>query len=164
MIVHVNDAVQVWDTETLSMMSMLSGDNIAERSICTAVSGDTLICGTENGYIKLFDLKTGAFLGKNRASSDYVSTLKIKGSLLISVDCFGEITKWIFEKPGNIVLHDDELYTKATKLIAIKVKVRERCLDFNNKYLVSTFGEHMLLFRHFIHNFAIFPFSISLAG
>ena len=72
----------------------------------------------------------------------------IKGSLLISVDCFGEITKWLFEKPGKIVLHEDELFTKATKVVAIKVKVRERCVDFNNKYLVSTFGEHMLLFRH----------------
>eukprot|EP00092_Neocalanus_flemingeri_P029880 GFUD01032445.1.p1 GENE.GFUD01032445.1~~GFUD01032445.1.p1 ORF type:complete len:433 (+),score=86.73 GFUD01032445.1:46-1344(+) len=148
MIVHVNDAVQVWDMETFSLMSMISGDKIAERSICTAVSDDTLICGTENGYIKLFDLKTGELLGKNKASSNYVCSLKIKGTLLISVDCFGEITKWIFEKPGTIVLHDDELFTRATKLIAIKVKVRERCLDFNNKYLVSTFGEHMLLFRY----------------
>jgi len=159
LIVHVNDAVQVWDTETLTMSSMLCGDKIAERSICAAISGNTLICGTENGYIKLFDLKTGAFLSKNKANDNYVSTLKIKGSLLISVDCFGEMTKWILENPNRIVLHDDELFTKATKIIAIKVKVRERCLDFNNKYMVSTFGEHMLLFRYLIHNFDSLTFS-----
>jgi len=158
LIVHVNDSVQVWDTESLTIQSMLSGDSIAERSICTAVAGDTLICGTENGYIKLFDLKSGNFLSKNRAGSNYVSTLKIRGSLLISVDCFGEITKWIFEKPGKIVFHDDELLTKATKLVAIKVKVRERSLDFNNKYLVSTFGEHILLFRQVTICFHIFYF------
>jgi len=147
MIVHVNDAVQVWDLATMSLTNMLCGDTIAERSICTAVSGNLLICGTENGYIKVFDLDEGKFLSKNRVTSNYVSAIKVRGSLLISVDCLGEITKWII-KENHLVLHDDELYTKATKLMGIKVKVKERTIDFNKKYLVTSFGEHLLLFRY----------------
>ena len=141
----MNDAVQVWDSESLAVVKMISGQSIAERSICTAVYQDTLICGTESGFIKLFNLKTGVLLSMNRASSHYVSTLKLKGSLLISVNCLGEIST-----PDKLVLAEDEFCTNASKNIPIKVKVRERCLDFNDKYVVTSFGQHILLLRFFL--------------
>jgi len=156
LVVHVNDAVQVWDSESLLVKNIVGGQIIAERSICTAVYHDTLICGTESGFIKLFHLKTGAFLSKNRANSHYVSTLKLKGSLLISVNCLGEISKWSLNTPGKLVLQEDEFCTNATINIPIKVKVRERCLDFNENYLV-TFGQHFLLLSRYGEFFRSYP-------
>ena len=152
----MNDTVQVWNSESLSVENMVGGHIIAERSICTAIYHDTLICGTESGFIKLFHLKTGAFLSKNRANSHYVSTLKLKGSLLISVNCMGEISKWSLKTPGRLVLQEDEFCTNATKNIPIKVKVRERCLDFNENYLVTSFGQHILFLR-FLSQFSFSP-------
>ena len=150
----MNDAVQVWDSESLAVVKMISGQSIAERSICTAVYQDTLICGTESGFIKLFNLNTGVLLSMNRASSHYVSTLKLKGSLLISVNCLGEISKWNLKTPDKLVLAEDEFCTNASKNIPIKVKVRERCLDFNDKYVVTSFGQHILLLRFFLPSLA----------
>ena len=55
---------------------------------------DLLICGTENGYIKLLDINSEKILVKARVNSYYISDIKYHQGRLISLDWFGNILHW----------------------------------------------------------------------
>ena len=146
------DTIQVWDLDTYECVqildsSILDADGIA--TTCFTLAGNTLLCGCENGYIKIFDMKTGKVNAKVRKNSNYVSDVAVKGNVLISLDWYGEITEWRFEGPSIIVEVSNE-----DKFIVPQILNRrqpERLLDFTNEHLVTTYLCHLTCYRPVTH-------------
>jgi len=147
LIASVYDTIQVWDMESYTCEQMLDSSALDIGNVattCFAVHQDTLLCGCENGYIKLFDIISGKFLSKTRRNSNFISDLSVNGDTLISVDWFGEVSEWNIKGQALYAVAGDDRY-QAPAILGRRHA--ERLLDFNEEHLVTTYMSHLTCYR-----------------
>jgi WD40 repeat protein len=103
LIASVYDTIQVWDLSTYQMTNLLnpkSLDSPNAATTCFAVLRDKLVCGTQNGLLKLIDLESGKEVSTTRRNNNYVSDVCVKGDTVVAVDWYGGLSKWLYTGHG----------------------------------------------------------------
>ena len=104
-----------------------------------------LICGTQNGVIKLYEFPSGKFLTQVKRNSNYISDVNVSGNILASVDWFGDITLW--KVSSENVLENITEENKFQVPLILAARENERLLDMSSEFLVSTFRCHLTCYR-----------------
>ena len=110
--------------------------------------GPSLVCGTQNGLLRCLDMGTGAVVASSQSNSNYVSDVCVKGEAVVSVDWYGQVTRWTL-RPGSeelVARLEEEGAWEVPRLLAAREV--ERLLDFSEEYLVTTFKCHLTCYRH----------------
>jgi len=145
LIASVYDTIQVWDLSTYQMTNLLnpkSLDSPNAATTCFAVLRDKLVCGTQNGLLKLIDLESGKEVAITKRNNNYVSDVCVKGDTVVAVDWYGGLSKWLYTGDGlNSRLVEQEGEWEVPRLLAGREV--ERLLDFTDKHLVTTFRSHL---------------------
>ena len=148
------DTIQVWDMASYKVANILPSKVLDEPHCATTcftlLDENFLICGTQNGYLKMFDIPSGKFVTQVRRNSNYISDVNAEGNVLASVDWFGQIALWKFSSGKTIANITEEGQFQVPLLLA--GRENERLLDFTSQFLVSTFKCHLTCYRE-IHNF-----------
>jgi len=144
----VYDTIQIWDTRTYELTNMFTKEILdSDHSLtsCFSLYKDYLICGTDNGYIKVFDAKTEQVLTRNRVNSNYISDVKMKGDRLMALDWFGNITYWkVCPGPKLAAMNSDEDYEVPGLLNQRHI---ERLMDFGDEFLIATYKCHITYYK-----------------
>jgi len=141
LVASVNDTIQVWDLDTYKRIQQLDSSALdvdGGKTSCYTLQGDVLLCGTENGFIKMFDMKTGKIQSRARRNSNYVSDVAVNGNILVSLDWYGEVTEWNIEKPGHLVQIVSTDRFGGLMLNGANQRNTERLLAFGGDHLVTT--------------------------
>jgi len=145
LIASVYDTIQVWDLSTYQMTNLLnpkSLDSPGAATTCFAVLRDRLVCGTQNGQLKLIDLESGKVVSTSSKNHNYVSDVCVKGDSVVAVDWYGGLSKWQYTGAGiHSRLLEQEGQWEAPRLLGNREV--ERLLDFSDEYLVTTFRSHL---------------------
>ncbi|XP_023346593.1 uncharacterized protein LOC111715495 [Eurytemora carolleeae] len=121
-------------------------DQDKNQTTCFSLHKDLLICGTENGYIKLLDINSEKILVKARVNSYYISDIKYHQGRLISLDCFGNILHWkLLEVPPFLQALGNE---SPEVPFLLQQRNIERLLDFGSDDLIlTTFKSHITVYK-----------------
>merc|ERR1712059_141173 len=155
LIASVYDTIQIWSLASYSLLNILpskglDGDQVT--TTCFTVRGDYLVCGTQNGQIKLFDMGTGDLVCKVKGdNSNYMSDVTVVGDTLVCLDWFGGLTHWKFTSPSNIQRimiknTDEKKLWEGPRILA--GRENGRLLDFSSEFLVCTNKCHLTCFRY----------------
>lgn len=154
LVASVYDTIQVWDMATYSMTNILNPKSLDKphaATTCFAVLRGHLVCGSQNGLLRLIDLQTGALVSTSRKGSCYVSDVCVRGDRVVSVDWHGTITVWRYRegeagRPAALEDTTEPGQWEVPRLLAGREV--ERLLDFNAEFLVTTFKSHLTCYRH----------------
>lgn len=150
LIASVYDTIQVWDLATYQMTNLLnpkSLDTPLAATTCFAVLADLLVCGTQNGLVKLVDMKSGEVVATSQRNSSYISDVAVVGETVVSVDWYGEVTVWRLRKGQKRALDNVTGEGRYTVPAVLGVREVERLLDFTDQFLVTTFKCHLTCYR-----------------
>ena len=151
LVASVYDTIQVWDMSSYQVANILPSKVLDEphcATTCFTLLDDTfLICGTQNGYLKLFEIPSGKFLTQVKKNSNYISDVNASGNILSSVDWYGEITLWKLTSSNKLENITEENKFQVPLILA--GRENERLLDFTSEFLVSTFRCHLTCYREF---------------
>jgi len=126
----------------INLLNPKSLDSPNAATTCFAVLRDKLVCGTQNGILKLVDLESGKEAASTRRNQNYVSDVCVKGDTVVAVDWYGGLSKWCYTGGGdNGRLIEQEGEWEVPRLLAGSEV--ERLLDFTDQYLVTTFRSHL---------------------
>jgi len=147
--VSVYDTIQIWNTLDYRLTHLFDKqilDQDKSQTTCFTLCQDYLICGTENGFIKLIDITTEKVVTRSRVNSNYLSDIKYKNGDLVSLDWFGNIQQWKI-LPGP---HLQNVTGEGGFAVPALLQDRdvERLLDFDNNLIISTYKSHITRFRN----------------
>jgi len=148
LVASVYDTIQVWDMESYDVANILPSKVLDEphcATTCFTLFGDDyLICGTQNGFIKIYTMPNGKFVTQAKRDSNYVSDVNASNDIIASVDWYGAVTLWSFSsKTLKIISKEDDF--QVPNILASREN--ERLLDSTNEFLVSTFKCHLTCYR-----------------
>jgi len=147
--VSVYDTIQIWDTRNYRLTHLFNKeilDQDRSQTTCFTLYKDYLICGTENGYIKLIDINSEKVVTRSRVNTFYLSDIKYKNGALVSLDWFGNIQQWKV-LPGPQIQN-----TTGGDGIEVPLLLQdrdiERLLDFDDSIIISTYKCHISRYRN----------------
>ena len=109
---------------------------------------DLLVCGTQNGLVKLVDMKSGEVAATSQRNSSYISDVAVVGETVVSVDWYGEVTVWRLRKGQKTGLDNVTGEGRYTVPAVLGGREVERLLDFTDQFLVTTFKCHLTCYRN----------------
>jgi hypothetical protein len=142
----VYDAIQVWDMARYVCVNIIPGqvlDADGFRSCCFGADDSALFCGTNRGFLRVFDLETANILGTYRHPDNlprnYICDLKVRGSCLLAVDWFGSLQKWTIRPDKSLVFSSRLAAAAEAGAIATQYssKHKERRIEFNEAVAVT---------------------------
>ena len=105
LVASVYDTIQVWDMSTYQVANILPSKILDEphcATTCFTLLDDKfLICGTQNGFLKIFEIPSGKYVTQVKRNSNYISDVNASGDILASLDWYGEITLWKFSSSNK---------------------------------------------------------------
>eukprot|EP00092_Neocalanus_flemingeri_P029879 GFUD01032444.1.p1 GENE.GFUD01032444.1~~GFUD01032444.1.p1 ORF type:complete len:435 (+),score=91.99 GFUD01032444.1:46-1350(+) len=150
LVASVYDTIQVWDMSSYQVANILPSKILDEphcATTCFTLLDDKfLICGTQNGFLKIFEIPSGKFLTQVKRNSNYISDVNASGDVLASLDWYGEITLWKFSSSNKAENVTEEGKFQVPLILA--GRENERLLDFTSEFLVSTFKCHLTCYRY----------------
>ena len=155
LVASVYDTIQVWDMSQYKMTNMLPSkllDEPQSKTTCfTLVAEQFLVCGTQNGFLKIFSL-AGEMVAKSRANSNYITDVYAHGATVASLDWYGDVTLWRVQLPGPDTAAAPQLETvsAAGQFVVPRLLAKrdcERLLYFSSDYLVTTYLTHLTCYN-----------------
>lgn len=159
LVASVYDTIQVWDMSTYHISNILNPkllDQPQAATTCFAVMDDRLVCGTQNGLLKLIDIDSCQLVSTTRRNNNYVSDVCVKGDSVASLDWYGVVTMWKYststhtnsstKSSSHLVNVTQEGQFEGPRLLASREV--ERLLDFTSEFLVTTYKCHLTCYRH----------------
>jgi len=150
LVASVYDTIQVWDMASYQVANILPSKVLDEPHCATTcftlMDGRFLICGTQNGVLKFFEIPSGKLLAQVKKNSNYISDVNASGDIVASLDWYGEITLWKFGCGDQIENVTAEGQFQVPFILASREN--ERLLDFTAEFLVSTFKCHLTCYRY----------------
>lgn len=150
LVASVYDTIQVWDMSGYCVANIVPSkvlDGPDSNTTCfTLMEERLLICGTQNGAIKLYEIPSGKFLTQVKRNSNYISDVNVYGNILASLDWYGNITLW--KVSSENILENITGEDKFQVPLILAARENERLLDMSSEFLVSTFRCHLTCYRH----------------
>jgi len=154
LIASVYDTIQVWCLDSFRLCSVLTSATLDRGKIATtsfAARQEALLCGTQHGQIKIFNMLTGELKSCEETSEkQYISDLAVSGDSLVALDWLGHITQWKFISQYKLVMISKSgcgsiKYWEVPRILSTRES--ERLLDMSPKYAVSTFKCHLTCYE-----------------
>ncbi|TRY75072.1 hypothetical protein TCAL_08577 [Tigriopus californicus] len=142
----VLDQIQVWDMRTLSLAQTHSGlslDGQTSRCVCFSASGQSLVCGHDDGTVHLKNLLTGSLIGGVRSVSDFIADLKVLGPEVFCVGLRGRLYRAALGAQG---LSTFELLVQYEGHREYNTRETERLLECNARRIVATSRKGFLVY------------------
>jgi len=159
LVASIYDTIQVWDMSSYSVAIILPSKVLDEphcTTTCFTLMDDRLlICGTQNGMIKMYEIPSGKFLSEAKRNSNYISDVNVSGNILASLDWYGEITLW--KVSGDNSLENITGENKFQVPLILAARENERLLDVTPEFLVSTFRCHLTCYSRYGEFFRSYP-------
>jgi len=144
----IYDTIQIWNTLDLRITHLFTNDILdldKTKTTCFTLCKDLLLCGTDNGYLKVLDIKTEEIITKARINSNSLSDVKCKDEIIITLDWFGNIVFWKLE---NNLLHQVMVQNTDSFTVPHILRQRdmERLMDSNSRHLITIFKSHISVY------------------
>ena len=155
LVASVYDNIQIWDMSKYQISNILPSsilDEPHEKTTCfDLVDAKYLLCGSQNGFLKLFTLN-GEFLTKAKHNSNYITDVACQNGNLASLDWYGNITLWSIKFStfhGKVSVSLECVSSEDTFTVPRILAEREceRLLYTSSKYLVTTFRTHLTCYN-----------------
>lgn len=152
LVASVYDTIQIWDMARYKICNILQSKMLDEplsKTTCfTSVGDKYLVCGTQDGDMKLFSLPAGDFLTKVKINSNYFTDVCAHDGTVCSLDWYGGITMWEVRDTGGTV----QLVRKSSEDQFIVPRIlsnreHERLLDFTSDFLVTSYKCHLTCYN-----------------
>ena len=152
LVASVYDTIQIWDMARYKICNILQSKMLDEphsKTTCfTSVGDKYLICGTQNGYIKLFSLPAGKFLTKVKINSHYFTDVCSHEGTVCSLDWYGGITLWtVQDYDGSVQLVKKSTEDQFLVPRILSNRELERLLDFSSEFLVTSYKCHLTCYK-----------------
>jgi len=152
LVASVYDTIQIWDMARYKICNILQSKMLDEplsKTTCfTSVGDKYLICGTQDGCIKLFSLPVGEFLTKVKINSHHLTDVCAHDGMICALDWYGGITLWqVADSNGTAQLvkksSDDQFIVPRI----LSNREHERLLDFTSDFLVTSYKCHLTCYN-----------------
>ena len=155
LVASVYDNIQIWDMSKYQISNILPSsilDEPHEKTTCfDLIDTKYLVCGSQNGYLKLFTLN-GEFLTKAKQNSNYITDVAFNSNILASLDWYGNVIlwriKWSTSQEGESV--SLECVSSDDTFIVPRILAERECerlLYSSSNYLVTTFRTHLSCYK-----------------
>ena len=163
LVASVYDTIQVWDMSKYKISNILPSkllDEPLSKTTCFALLDDKfLVCGTQNGFLKLFSLTSGEMLCKSKVNSNYIADVTVDGDDIASVDTYGDVILWKLSQDSGTNSYQLSNKTSEKRFLVPHIlagREVERLMDSSSNFLVTTFRSHMTCY-HKCEFFRSFP-------
>eukprot|EP00088_Acartia_fossae_P019196 TRINITY_DN2116_c0_g1_i2.p1 TRINITY_DN2116_c0_g1~~TRINITY_DN2116_c0_g1_i2.p1 ORF type:complete len:501 (+),score=63.18 TRINITY_DN2116_c0_g1_i2:33-1535(+) len=145
----VYDTIQVWNTKESRLSYMFTNkilDQDNTQTICFTLEKNYLMCGTDNGYLKIIEIGTEKIISKARVNSNCLSDVKCRDDLIITLDWYGNLTFWKLD--ANLQLYQIQLKNAESYSVPFILRQRdtERLMDANHDHLITTYKSHITVY------------------
>jgi len=156
LIASVYDTIQVWDMAKYKVTNILPSkllDEPRSKTVSfTVLDEKFLVCGTQNGVLKIYSLPTGKFLTRGQDNGAYITDVNAKGDIIATLNWFGEVLLWKFitvQIKDSLEYKLERISTNQQFTIPriLSNREAERLMDVSGDFLVTTYKNHLTCYH-----------------
>ena len=152
LVASVYDTIQIWDMSKYVIKNIIPSkvlDESCSKTTCfTLFHEKFLVCGTQNGFLKLYSLQSCQIISKTKQNSNYITDVVANDDTVASIDWYGEVILWKLIQDGNSC--ELQCVTPEKQFIVPRIlasREHERLMDFTSDYLVTTYRTHLTCYK-----------------